>query len=349
MARSLKSTLENLEERVQQRTGELEQANLRLEEQNQALEDANEQIQEANRLKSEFLANMSHELRTPMNAIVGFSKIVLRKARDLLPGRQVDNLEKVLQSSEILMNLINDILDLSKIEAGRLEIQPESFSLRELVESSLSTVSPMVKRGVETRADLAAEIDVVHSDPTRVRQSLINLLSNAAKFTEKGSITASLQSVDSDQIELAVVDTGIGIAPESLEYIFDEFRQADGSTTRKYGGTGLGLSITQKLTQMLGGSIRVESEVGKGSSFIVTLPVRFEQIEEEAPQIREPIPLQPDATKRMVLSIDDDPNVLSLITQELEDEGYQVVGATRALEGIEKARDWGRTPSPWTS
>ncbi len=284
MALSLKTTLEDLrnlneelEDRVQRRTAELEQVNLRLEEQNQALEEANRQIQEANRLKSEFLANMSHELRTPMNAIVGFSKLVLRRSRDLLPKRQIDNLEKVLQSSEVLMNLINDILDLSKIEAGRLEIQPESFSLRELVESCLDTVSPMVKTGVEIRADLAAEIDVVYTDPTRVRQILINLLSNAAKFTEKGSITLSLRPTDADHIDPAVADTGIGILPESLEYIFDQFRQADGSTTRRYGGTGLGLSITQKLAQMLGGSIRVESEVDKGSTFTLTLPTYFQK------------------------------------------------------------------------
>ena len=312
----------------------------RLEAKNQALEEANEQIQEANRLKSEFLANMSHELRTPMNAIVGFSKIVHRRSKDLLPERQVDNLEKVLQSSEILMSLINDILDLSKIEAGHLEISPEHFSLRQLAQSCVETVSPMVKGGVETAVEFADDVDMVYSDSTRVRQILINLLSNAAKFTEQGRITLALKSLDATRIEVAVRDTGIGIPEASQTYIFDEFRQADGSTTRQYGGTGLGLSITKKLADMLGGDIRLESKEGKGSTFTVTLPVEFAAAE-EAPAATEIKSLPGDGAGRLILSIDDDPNVLSLIAQEMEEEGFEVIGATRALEGIEKAKEIG--------
>jgi len=319
----------------------LEEQNRALEEANVRLEDANQQIQDANRLKSEFLANMSHELRTPMNAIVGFSKIVHRKARDLLPERQVDNLEKVLQSSEILMSLINDILDLSKIEAGRLEITPERFSLHQLVDGCLGTVSPMVNRGVEARADLSPEVDVIYSDASRIRQILINLLSNAAKFTEEGSITVSLKPVSEDRIELAVADTGIGIPAESLAFIFEEFRQVDGSTTRRYGGTGLGLSISKRLAQMLGGDIRVASEVGQGSTFTVSLATRYAPAAERAAETEE-ISEQPrDASKRLVLAIDDDPDVLSLIAQEIEEEGYEVVGVTQAAEGIQKARQLG--------
>jgi signal transduction histidine kinase/CheY-like chemotaxis protein/HAMP domain-containing protein len=312
-----------------------------LEEQNRALEEANTQIQEANRLKSEFLANMSHELRTPMNAIVGFSRLVHRKAKGLLPERQVENLEKVLQSSEILMSLINDVLDLSKIEAGRLEIVPEKFSLHELVESCLGTVTPMVKSNVETRAELPAEIDVVYSDSSRIRQILINLLSNAAKFTEQGSITVSVEDTGQDLIDLAIADTGIGIPPESVDYIFDEFRQVDGSTTRKYGGTGLGLSISKRLAQMLGGDIRVESAVGEGSTFIVSLPTQYAPVAEEGADIEEVAERPADSSRRLVLVIDDDPDVISLLTQEIEEEGYQVIGATRALEGIEKAKQIG--------
>ena len=312
-----------------------------LEGQNRALEEANQQIQEANRLKSEFLANMSHELRTPMNAIVGFSRLVHRKAKGLLPERQVGNLEKVLQSSEILMSLINDVLDLSKIEAGRLEIAPEKFSLHELVESCLGTVTPMVKGNVETRAELPEEIDVIYSDSSRIRQILINLLSNAAKFTEQGSITVSVKETGESLIDLAVTDTGIGIPPESVEYIFEEFRQVDGSTTRKYGGTGLGLPISKRLAQMLGGDIRVESTVGEGSTFIVSLPTQYAPVVEEDANIEEIAERPADSSRRLVLAIDDDPDVISLLTQEIEEEGYQVIGATRALEGIEKAKQMG--------
>jgi signal transduction histidine kinase/CheY-like chemotaxis protein len=311
----------------------------RLEEQNSALEAANEQIQEANRLKSEFLANMSHELRTPMNAIVGFSKIVHRRSKDLLPPRQVENLEKVLSSSEILMTLINDILDLSKIEAGRLEITPEHFSLRGLVSECLSTISPLVNHGVDTRAEFNGNADQVYTDANRVRQILINLLSNAAKFTEQGCITVALRAEATDQLELSVRDTGIGIAPEAQALVFEEFRQADGSTTRKYGGTGLGLSITRKLTELLGGTIRLESEVGQGSTFIVTLPLVYGP---DATAEESSLPtLEGVDRHRLILSIDDDPDVLSLIAQEMEEEGFEVIGVTQALEGIEQAKKLG--------
>ena len=338
----------------------------RLEEQNISLEEANLKIQEANRLKSEFLANMSHELRTPMNAIVGFSRIVHRRAKNALDDKQVQNLEKVLESSEILMNLINDILDLSKIEAGRLEIMPENFSLPDLVNGAVATIAPLVQEGVAVNVEIEPSVDEIDSDPSRVRQVLINLLSNAAKFTAEGAIAVSVQSQSDDAIELAVADTGIGIPPNALEHIFEEFRQVDGTTTREYGGTGLGLSISRKLSQMLGGDIRVESEPGKGSTFIVTLPTNLSEAQADAAGVSSAgdtaqIPADteaPDAEeapgadageastpgaqpKRIVLAIDDDPNVLSVITQELEEEGYQVVGATRAIEGIEKAKQLG--------
>ncbi|HJP31670.1 MAG TPA: response regulator [Candidatus Latescibacteria bacterium] len=316
----------------------LEDQIIRLEEAHTALELANEQIQQANRLKSEFLANMSHELRTPMNAIVGFSKIVHRKAKTQLDRRQVDNLERVLQSSEILMALINDILDLSKIEAGRLEVQPEHFDLRELLESCVGTVSPLVKKGVQLKTRLARELSPVWSDPTRVRQIVINLLSNAAKFTEEGEIRVGLRTIGKDRVAISVSDSGIGIPGDKLASIFEEFRQADGSTTRKYGGTGLGLSISKKLAQMLGGDVTVDSVVGEGSTFTVNLPVEVPSSEATLE------PLKPDQLPatggggRVVLSIDDDPDVISLITQELEEDGYQVIGAQHAIDGIEKAQ-----------
>ena len=319
----------------------------RLEEQNKALEDANAQIQEANRHKSEFLANMSHELRTPMNAIVGFSKIVHRKAKGQLDARQVDNLERVLSSAEILMGLINDILDLSKIEAGRLEVQAEAFDLPELLQRASETVSSLFNSGVELRTELDAGPASLHSDAARVRQIVINLLSNAAKFTEAGSVTLALHPAGDDGVDITVTDTGIGIPADKIEQIFEEFRQADGTTTRRYGGTGLGLSISRKLAQMLGGDVRVDSVVGEGSTFTVRLPLVMPTSEQDeaAGEASTGTTSADTATRagssgrRIVLAIDDDPNVINLIAQELEEEGYQVVGAARALEGIVKAQD----------
>jgi signal transduction histidine kinase/DNA-binding response OmpR family regulator/HAMP domain-containing protein len=324
----------------------------RLEAQNKALEEANEQIQEANRHKSEFLANMSHELRTPMNAIVGFSKIVHRKAKTQLDERQVDNLERVLHSSEILMALINDILDLSKIEAGRLEVQAEPFNLPELLTSAVGTASPLFKRSVNVVTELDDGPRIINSDSARVHQIIINLLGNAAKFTEEGSVTVALHAASDDRIDIAVTDTGIGIPQDKVDQIFEEFVQADGTTTRKYGGTGLGLSISRKLAQMLGGDIRLESVVGEGSTFTVSLPTQMPSPLSEGEGDPDHSATDDDAAgdntgastdtsggNRIVLAIDDDPNVISLIAQELEEDGYQVVGANRAINGIQKAHD----------
>ncbi|MEW6752505.1 MAG: response regulator [Candidatus Latescibacterota bacterium] len=350
MAASLQRTLgelrrlnEELEDRVHRRTAELEEATSRLEVQMGAVEEANRQIQEANTLKSQFLASMSHELRTPMNAIVGFTRIVHRKARGLLPARQVENLAKILQSADMLMSLINDILDLSRIEAGRLEIAPQRFSLHEVVRSSLDTVAAMVRDPVRICAELAPQADLVYSDPGRVRQIVVNLLSNAAKFTEAGHITVTVRPAGPGQVELAVADTGIGIPAEAQEYIFEEFRQVDGTTTRRHGGTGLGLAISRKLARMLGGDICVASAPGRGSTFTLSLPAAYRPAggrpaapEDPGGPIAALAP--PPRPGRVLLAIDDDPQVISLIGQELEEEGYRVVGATGAVEGIERAR-----------
>jgi signal transduction histidine kinase/DNA-binding response OmpR family regulator len=309
----------------------------RLEDQNSALELANDQIQQANRLKSEFLANMSHELRTPMNAIVGFSKLIHRKAADQLGKRQIDNLERVMQSADILMTLINDILDLSKIEAGRLEVQPERFDLRDLLENCIATMTPLVKKGVKVRTRMARGLDQVVSDPARVRQIVTNLFSNATKFTEEGEIRVGLRTVGDDRLAISVSDSGIGIPDDKLDTIFEEFRQADGSTTRKYGGTGLGLSISKKLAQMLGGDIEVTSVIDEGSTFTINLPRELHTTGHDA-EYDADAPVEHDGGERIVLSIDDDPDVISLIAQELEEDGYQVIGAQRALDGIEKAQ-----------
>jgi len=186
---------------------------------------------------------------------------------------QKDNLQKVLVSSEHLLNLINGVLDLSKVEAGKMEVFAETFKLDEIVRVAVSTVEPMLKDGrVRLVTEVAPEIPALHTDKSKLKQSLLNLLSNSAKFTEKGEIKVSARSEDG-ALKIVVSDTGIGMKPEALNYIFEEFRQADMSTTRKYGGTGLGLALVKKFINLMGGDIKAESEAGKGSKFTITLPV----------------------------------------------------------------------------
>lgn len=324
-----------LEDKVMARTSELEAAN-------RELQIANVKIREADRLKSEFLANMSHELRTPMNAIIGFTRLVRRKAADLLPDRQIENLEKVEISANHLLGLINDILDLSKIEAGKMGVNFMPFDLAPLVETCLATVEPMVKGGkVRLIKDLPQDLPEMLSDQDKLKQIIINLLSNALKFTEEGEVKLSAALKDAS-LRMTVSDTGIGIRSDALEYIFEEFRQVDGSSTRKYGGTGLGLSITKKLTELLGGTIDVQSVEGKGSTFTITLPLAKKDGEASAVEVRpeeERLPAVEMKGKKVLLAIDDDPNVLSLLRQNFEDEGYYVVGALNAEEGVRRAKE----------
>jgi signal transduction histidine kinase/HAMP domain-containing protein len=243
----------------------------------QEIQDKNQQLEAASRHKSQFLANMSHELRTPLNAIIGFTRLVLRKTEGQIAALQKDNLQKVLVSSEHLLNLINGVLDLSKVEAGKMEVFAETFKLDEIVRVAVSTVEPMLKDGrVRLVTDVAAEIPPLHTDKSKLKQALLNLLSNSAKFTEKGEIKVSAWPEDG-ALKLVVSDTGIGMKPEALNYIFEEFRQADMSTTRKYGGTGLGLALVKKFIILMGGEIVAESEAGKGSKFTITLPITYKQ------------------------------------------------------------------------
>ena len=259
MTARLQGAYAGLEEKVAERTRELVALN--------------QELDQANRLKSQFLANVSHELRTPMNAIIGFTRLVMRKTEGHIAPLQHANLQKVLISAEHLLNLINGLLDLSKIEAGRMEVAADRIDVGDLVRVSIATIEPMIKHDrVRLVTDVEPGLPPVATDRDKLRQILLNLLSNAAKFTDEGVIRVSARQAG-DTLMLAVSDTGIGMPAEALTYIFEEFRQIDMSSTRRHGGTGLGLAIVRKLTRLLGGQVTVESELGKGSTFTVAIPL----------------------------------------------------------------------------
>jgi signal transduction histidine kinase len=246
----------------------------------QQLEQKSLQLEAANRHKSEFLSRISHDLRTPLNAIIGFTRLVLRKAEQL-PELQRENLQKVLISGEHLLGLINGLLDLAKIEAGRMEIFAENFKVDDVIHMAASTVEPMLKDGrVRLTREIASNIPQLNTDREKLKQIVLNLLSNAAKFTEQGEIKVSA-SQQNGSLKLAVSDTGIGMKKEALDHIFDEFRQAEKSTASKYGGTGLGLAIVKRLVNLLGGEIGVESEIGKGTKFTISLPINCKELNRE--------------------------------------------------------------------
>ena len=238
------------------------------------LKDNNLQLERANRLKSEFLASVSHELRTPMNAIIGYTKLMLDGLDGDLTEQQTADLERVVQAADNLLGLINGLLDLAKIEAGKMELNIEEVDIPLVIDDVIELIRAGADaKGLSLRADVASTLPTAWADRARIRQVLVNLMANAVKFTEHGGVTVRATIVDG-WITVAVVDTGVGIPPEAQTYIFDEFRQVDASTTRRYGGTGLGLAISKRLIALHGGRIWVESTVGAGSTFLFTLPVR---------------------------------------------------------------------------
>jgi PAS domain S-box-containing protein len=311
------------------------------------LKEAQRAAEQANAAKSTFLATMSHELRTPLNAIIGFTRIVRRKAVGAMPARQIENLDKVLHSAEHLLGLINTVLDIAKIEAGRMDVQPASFSPAALVDACLTTAQPLVRPGVALDKEVAAGLPPIFSDQDKVKQILLNLLSNAAKFTHQGTIRLRVRrecrasggragGAVQEWTVFEVADSGIGISAEALGRIFEEFRQADTSTTRRYGGTGLGLSISRHLARLLGGDLTASSALDAGSTFTLALPARYGERPGPVEPALQPPESQPE--RPIVLAIDDDPDAIELLQEDLADAGYRVVGARDGDEGLRLAK-----------
>jgi signal transduction histidine kinase len=294
-------------------------------------------LEELNRLKSEFLASMSHELRTPMNAIIGYSSLLLDRVYGEISSKQEQGLKRIETNGKNLLQLINNILDLSKLSAGRMSTFVESCNLSEIIDEVISTTECLARERKLTLTTDVKESILLKTDKTKLKQVLINLVGNAIKFTHQGGIAIKVEMLsDPSRVRLYVQDSGIGIKEEDLPLLFEEFKQLDSSSTREYGGTGLGLSISKKIVELLGGTIQVRSTVNVGSTFIVTLPIEA--------QVREPeIPIRPASVEvkddqKVVLSIDDDPEVLALLSDCMQGTGFKFVGVQSGQEGLALAR-----------
>jgi signal transduction histidine kinase/CheY-like chemotaxis protein/HAMP domain-containing protein len=309
------------------------------------LEQARELSEVANRTKSQFLANMSHELRTPLNAIIGYSEILQEDAADSDQEQFVPDLKKIEGAGRHLLGLINDILDLSKVEAGKMDVFIEEIEISSLLHEVTSIITPLVaKNGNTLELRMANGIGNMRTDRTKVKQCLLNVLSNASKFTQDGKLILAVERLATDRsmIQMTISDTGIGMSPEQLGRLFQAFSQADASTTKKFGGTGLGLAITRHFCRLLGGDITVASRIGKGSTFTIVL------LDQPTEQSEAPTELSPEATRSSpagaedssvtVLVVDDDPASRDLLTTSLRREGYRTVQARGGDEALELAR-----------
>ncbi|HDN28020.1 MAG TPA: response regulator [Thioploca sp.] len=336
------STFNHMLASLNKEMSERRQAENQLRENAAELQKAAEIAQTANRAKSQFLANMSHELRTPLNAIMGYSEMLEEESIDMAQEELVNDVQKIYAAAKHLLSLINEVLDISKIEAGKMELFIESFDLAQVISDVVATIKPLVQQNsniFEVKYD--ESIGMMHADLTKVRQILFNLLSNAAKFTQEGLITLSVNRESrsqTDSVSFRIEDQGIGMTLSQREKLFEPFTQADASTTRQYGGTGLGLTISKYFTEMMGGGIAVESQLGQGSTFTVHLPAYVATI---SPTVFKGMAsLTPALPKNgnTVLVIDDDTTVQELLHTYLSKQGYHVVTATGGQEGLELAK-----------
>jgi PAS domain S-box-containing protein len=307
---------------------------------------ARDKAEDANRAKSAFLANMSHELRTPMNAIIGYTEMLAEECEEDGNEEYLPDLEKVQAAGKHLLSLINDVLDLSKVEAGRMDLFTEDFFVTELVRDVVATTTPLIaKGGNRLEQDLAADLSFVHTDLTKLRQCLFNLISNASKFTKDGVVTLTASRAlrgDQDWLLISVSDTGIGIPADKFEHVFEEFAQADDSTTREYGGTGLGLPLSRRLCQLMGGDLTVSSEAGVGSTFTIEIPTRVSDGEDESARPAhdelDAVGSSEETTGPSILVVDDEADARELLRRTLEADGYRVATARSGAEALESAR-----------
>lgn len=312
-------------------------------------------LKELNRLKSEFLANTSHELRTPMNAIIGYTSLILDKVYGEINGKQETALRRISSNAGNLLQLINNILDISKLSAGRISLFIEDFNLEDLMQEIIGMMESLIhEKNIYLTVEPFPNI-TLSTDKTRLKQVIINLVGNAIKFTHTGGVTVRItpfaaatdgapvrnpdtSALAKDSVRIEVIDTGIGIKPEAISTLFEEFRQGDASTTREYGGTGLGLSIAKKLTELMDGTITLTSEFGKGTTFTVEFPHRIKNLKPES-IVTVPgdiAPITPDS--KVVLVVDDDPEVHNIIRDSLLGTEFTFVGAINGDDGIALAK-----------
>lgn len=345
MAESLQYTQEHLQELVESRTIELQNVNQNLEKLVVQLNEAKKESEVANKAKSQFIANTSHELRTPLNAIIGYCELMAEEMQDVGHQHYLDDLSKIASSAKHLLTLINDILDLSKLEAGKIDVFLEDVDIPVMIKDLEAIILPLMNKNHNTFSyKIAPKVHIMHTDLVKIRQSILNLVSNAAKFTQQGTISLAVEDVVSNGkpfIQFSVHDTGIGLNPEQLGTLFKAFSQAEVSTTRRFGGTGLGLYLTKSFCEILGGDISIESEYGKGSAFTMILPLVSSMGTEKTSvvtlhDLNESI----KSRAKTVLIVDDDPKIHAIMQQSLEQAGIQVLHAFHGEECLDLAKKY---------
>jgi signal transduction histidine kinase/ActR/RegA family two-component response regulator len=341
------TALLNANDQLHARTEELEREVAQRQQAQEELLKAKHAAEDASRAKSAFVANMSHELRTPLNAIIGYSEMLEEETRESGNSEAIQDLQKIQTAGKHLLSLINDVLDLSKIEAGKMTLHLETFDVVPMIRQIVSTLErAAVKNANVITLHIDDGVGTMRADVTKVRQILFNLVSNACKFTDSGTISIGVQPVTTEGeewIRFQVTDTGIGITPKQRQQLFQEFAQADTSISRKYGGTGLGLAITHRFVEMMRGNIQVESDPGQGSTFIVLLPVEVRADGPESPHLDEVAEAaEPsvggDFSQDTILVIDDDPTVRDLMSRFITKLGLRVISTGSGEEGVELAR-----------
>ncbi|HKT23454.1 MAG TPA: ATP-binding protein [Terriglobales bacterium] len=341
------TALLNANDQLHARTEELEREVAQRQEAQEELLKAKHAAEEASRAKSAFLANMSHELRTPLNAIIGYSEMLEEETRESGDTEAIQDLQKIQTAGKHLLSLINDVLDLSKIEAGKMTLHLETFDVPPMIRQIVSTLEPAAAKNSNViNVRIADSVGSMRADVTKVRQILVNLVSNACKFTDSGIISVNVEPITAEGQELVrfeVRDTGIGITAKQRQQLFQEFAQADTSISRKYGGTGLGLAISHRFAQMMSGQIHVESEPGRGSTFTVLIPVEVKIDGQESPSSDMPSEaaqpqLSDNVNQDTILVIDDEATCRELMSRSLSKLGLRVIATGSGEEGIELAR-----------